>query len=471
MRRVRLGLAAIALAALWAGPAAGEAAAVAGAQPPEAEAAEPDSASDEEAKPAARENETPRKAARLTAEQKQKIARNFALNEERKKLRVKYPLRSRTSRLHLAATRALDEEKPEEALDILSKLTIARLNPVEAAGTYQLRAFASYQNGDPAAAIENFKNAIAQEAMLIEEEIGLRFNVAQLEAAQQNWPEVIEGLQAWFEYSVEDKPIAHYLLAVAYYQTEQPDKSLEEARIAVDLAEEPKEGWLTLLAALYVSKERFDEAIPVFEELVLRFPKKQYWVQLSLLWGARENYKHALAVQQLAYEQGFLDEGKELERLARSYLYHELPYPAAQVLQKGIDDGVIEPDVDSLELLSNSWIAAREYEKSLGPLSQAAEISEDGNLLIRLGQVYMQRENWSKAAELLERGIDRGGLDEPGNAQLLLGISFYNDARVERAKSSFDQAAKHEKVRQAAEGWIVHIDREQKAAGAETTGG
>jgi TolA-binding protein len=450
MRAIRLAVGAVLMAGLWVLPAAAQ-------------------YDDKPAPPAGQSQE--KKAKPLTPEQRQKQARLDALNLERKKLQRKYPLRSRTGRLHLAATNSLDQENAQEAVDILSKLTIDRLNPFEAARTYQLRAFASYANGDPAAAVDNFKNAIAQGALLIPEETNLRFNVAQLEAAQQNWSSVVEGIKTWFEYSIEEKPIAHYLLAVAYYQTEKPDESLKEAEIAVDLSEEPKEGWLTLLAALYVSKERFDEAIPVFQELVLRYPKKQYWVQLSLLWGARENYKHALAVQQLAYEQGFLDEGKEVVRLARSYLYHELPYPAALVLQKGIDEGVVEADVDNLELLANSWIGAREYEKSLDPLSRAAEISEDGNLLVRLGQVYMQREVWSTASELLERGIDRGGLDDPGNAQLLLGICFYNDARVDRAKSSFARAARHEKVRQAAQGWILHIDREAKAAGTESTGG
>jgi tetratricopeptide (TPR) repeat protein len=411
-------------------------------------------------------------AASLSAEDREKQKRLDALNDERKKLQRKMVLRSRTGRLLNAAVTKIDEEEPEEALEILAALKTDRLNPFEAARVYLIRAHASYANGDPDAAVENFRSSIGTKALQIPEETGLRFNVAQLLAAQQKWPQVIDAIHEWQEYSIEKKPIAHYLLAVSYYQAEDPDTALKEAEIAVSLADEPKEGWLTLLAALYVSRERYDEAIPVFEELVTRYPKKQYWVQLSLLWGARENYKHALAVQQIAYEQGLLDEQQELERLARSYLFHELPYPAALALEKGFEDGVIEPDVESLELLANCWIASREYEKSLPPLTQAAEMSEDGNLLVRLGQVYMQREEWEKAAELLGRGIDRGALDDPGNAQLLLGISFYNDAQPERAKSSFARAAQHEKVRRAAEGWIVHIDREAAVTGEpESTGG
>ena len=36
----------------------------------------------------------------------------------------------------------------------------------------------------------------------------------------------------------------------------------------------------------------------MLEELVLRFPKKIYWVQLSLIYGALEKYPASLAVQQ-----------------------------------------------------------------------------------------------------------------------------------------------------------------------------
>ncbi len=231
----------------------------------------------------------------------------------------------------------------------------------------------------------------------------------------------------------------------------------------MDLSPSPPEGWLQLLAALFVQKEDYASAAPVLEELLLRFPKKQYWVQLSLIYGARENYRNSLAVQQFAYMQGMLTEDKELRRLARSYLFQSLPYPAAQVLHKGLEDGTIERDVEVYELLANSWISAREYDKSLEPLRRAAELSEDGNLYLRLGQVYMQREEWGSAAESLRKAIERGGLKNPGNAQLLLGISYYNDKRLAQARSQFARARKHDSTRKAADQWIMHLEKEASA--------
>ena len=55
----------------------------------------------------------------------------------------------------------------------------------------------------------------------------------------------------------------------------------------MDSTPEPKEAWLQLLAALYVRKSDYASATPVLEELVLRFPKKAYWVQLSLIYGSQ----------------------------------------------------------------------------------------------------------------------------------------------------------------------------------------
>jgi tetratricopeptide (TPR) repeat protein len=111
-------------------------------------------------------------------------------------------------------------------------------------------------------------------------------------------------------------------------------------------------------------------------------------------------------------------------------------------------------------MLANSRIQAREFEKSLEPLRRAAELSEDGKLFVRLGQVHMQREEWREAVVLLRKASKKGGLDNPGFTQLLMGICYYNDEKVEQAKSSFTRARKYDKTRQQADDWIAHIVNE-----------
>jgi tetratricopeptide (TPR) repeat protein len=158
-----------------------------------------------------------------------------------------------------------------------------------------------------------------------------------------------------------------------------------------------------------------------------------------------------------------LDQDQELRRLARSALYHDMPYQAAQVLEKGLAEGKVATDAEAFELLANAWIAAREYDRSLQPLEKAAELSKRGNLYVRLAQLYMQREDWKSATGALQRALEKGGLEDRGNAELLLGICYYNDRRVEQARDSFARARQHAATRDAAQRWIRYLEGESGA--------
>ena len=331
-------------------------------------------------------------------------------------------------------------------------------------------AHVAYGAQQPEAAIGYFEQFLAEEMLPIRDEARVRFNIAQLYASMQNWRQMIVWLDRWLLYVEKPDPLGFYLMGIAYYQLEDYETAIEKTKLAVELRPKPRESWLRLLAALYSQEEDYAHAAPILEELVVRFPKKQYWVQLSLIYGAKEDYRRSLAAQQVAYGQGFLTEDKELRRLARSYLFAELPYQGARVLEKGIGEGAISADSESYEMLANSWIAAREYEFSLPPLRKAAELAEDGNLYVRLGQVNMQGESWMEAAELLEKAAEKGGLDDPGNAALLLGISYYNGASPQRARSSFQRARKHDSTRDAATTWITHLDTESDTEEETPTG-
>ena len=82
----------------------------------------------------------------------------------------------------------------------------------------------------------------------------------------------------------------------------------------------------------------------------------------------------------------------------------------------------------------------------------------------------MQNEQWEEATTALQRGLRKGGLKDPGQAELLLGICFYNDDRVEQARSSFARARQHDSTRDAADQWMTHLERETGGA-AETGAG
>jgi tetratricopeptide (TPR) repeat protein len=385
-----------------------------------------------------------------------------ALREERNEQLERYIVRALTQKRLSTAIEYLEDGEFAEARKRLEKLKFARLNPYERALAYRFLAYASIGMEDSEAAVGYFEKAVEQQVLPIDEEASVRFNVAQIYASAQQWEKVDETLVEWFKYLENPNPVAYYLLAISRYQRQLYDEALGPATTAIQITPNPDERWLQLAAALHLQKEDYDSAVPILEGLVIRFKKKQYWVQLSLIYSARGDYEDALRVQQIAYAQGLLTQDEELRRLARTYLFHQLPYPAAEVLERGLEEGQIKRDKTVLELLGNSWIAAREYEKSIGPLQQAADRADNGQLYLRLGQVRVQREDWKEATALIQKAIEKGGLLDEGKAHMLLGISYYSDDHPQSAQTAFRRASKYESTRKEAAAWLKHIDRQSQ---------
>jgi tetratricopeptide (TPR) repeat protein len=170
-----------------------------------------------------------------------------------------------------------------------------------------------------------------------------------------------------------------------------------------------------------------------------------------------EDYPNALAVMQLANNVGLVTEDSEVRRLADLLLFNDVPYRGAQVLEAAIEKKAVTLDDKLYEKLANCWIAAGEFDKSIAPLQRAAEMSSTGDMFIRLGEVQVQREDWDAAISAIQRGVDKGQLKDPGNAQLMLGIAHYNQKEYEAAVPFFNRARQSDKHRQIADSYLQAI--------------
>ena len=374
-----------------------------------------------------------------------------------------YTIDERTAKRLAEALEHLHAERYAEASAALGKLRLRRLNPFERAQFYRISAFVAFGQDDVVGAREHLEKALAEEAFSLDDRASTLYQIAQLYLAEESWSEVVQSLERWFAMVERPNSSAYYLLAIAYYQLEDLDSALEPAQRAVDLAEVPQRGWLQLLLALRLTRKDYTASIPLLEELIERYPMKIFWIQLSTVYGALGDYEEALVPLQLAYAQGLLTEEAELRRLAELLLYLDLPYRAAQVVERGVDEEQIAQTSETYELLSNSWIVAREYNKAVEPLERAAELSEAGDLYVRLAQVHIQRENWSEAAAALRRALGKGGLENVGDAQLLMGIAYFSQKRPQRALTWFTRARQHPETQDEAENWLKYIRRELRS--------
>jgi tetratricopeptide (TPR) repeat protein len=277
---------------------------------------------------------------------------------------------------------------------------------------------------------------------------------------EEKWREGAAALEEWFKTATNPNSAAYYLLAVAYYQQEDFNRALAPAKKAVELMDQakPNESWLSMLSALYLQREEYKEAIPVLQQLIAAAPdKKTYWMQLSSVYGQMEDYANALGIMQLAHNVGLVTEDSEVRRLADLLLFNDVPYRGAQVLESAIEKKIVNLDDKLYEKLANCWIAAGEYDKSIAPLQRAAEMSSSGDTFIRLGEVQVQREDWPAAIAAIQRGVDKGQLRDPGNAQLMLGIAHYSQKNFDQARPFFERARQSDRHRQIAESYLQAI--------------
>ena len=372
------------------------------------------------------------------------------------------------------ANEALQAEPPNYGVaekELNAILALPKTNSHELALVHQSFGYLYSAREQYGRSIKSFEKALELEGLPDSAQLNTQFNLGQLYMLQENYDKGISILTNWFEKAQNPPASAYMLMANAYAQkaSNMSDSSREKAayqsawkwaKQGLDKMEpsKPHEAWMRLGSQLNLALENYKTAAYWLEQLTRRWPKETYLKQLTAVYGQLEQPRRALVAMEMANMEGYLDDSKEFERLGQLYLFNEVPYSAAVLLEEKIAAGVVEKTTKNYELLANSWTMAREYDKALGPLERAASSSGDGKLYVRLGQLHIDGERWKEAEAAIRKGINKGGVDSVGEAYLLLGISQFQGNNLSAARASFDRASRDSKVAKSSRAWIQAIN-------------
>jgi len=224
-----------------------------------------------------------------------------------------------------------------------------------------------------------------------------------------------------------------------YVEIEDAIKSIEAD--VKNLAIGPtKENWWLLLRAAYFELEQMDNVKTVLQRLVIEWSKKEYWTQLSAFYGQDRQEKEQMAAYQTAYHEGFLEKSSEFVQMAQLYLSVEAPYEAARILQKAIDEGKVDKEEKNWKLLAQAWFLAQYDEKAIVALREAAKLSDDGELDIRLARSLSNMANFKDCIEAAQTAIKKGDLKRLDESYITLGMCQFEEARYDDAKQAFANA-------------------------------
>ena len=359
------------------------------------------------------------------------------------------------------------EEQYDSAYDDLQNmLRRAGRDTYLQAVLYQALAQVEWSRKNFDASLSHFEKSVELNTLPNQTHFALMYQIAQLYFMQDRYDDALEALDLWFCAVPAETVTSHawVLKASINVQRENYRAALEAIEKAIAMDDDPKESWYQVKLAAHFELEQFPQAAATLELMIERWPeKKSYWLQLSQIHYKLGNEDRALAVLALAYRKGMLDKGADILYLSSLYSNADVPFKAAEVLDKGIRDGLVEPTKSHWTMVAETWYNAEELERSLAAFVEAGRIAPDGDIDLRRGFILVDLERWADALEALNAALEKGGLGDrrTAEAHLLRGMANFNLDRFDAASTDWGRASRYEGTREAARQWMNHLREER----------
>ncbi|NRA63515.1 MAG: tetratricopeptide repeat protein [Pseudobacteriovorax sp.] len=360
------------------------------------------------------------------------------------------------------AQKFMADEKYNDALTLLSSLEKSMANKKYGlAQVYQTKGYVYAQTDRFAEASEAFKKTVTLKSLPLGPTLSTMYSLAQVLAAQEKYLDAIPYIQDYIFNSEQVKPDAYFFLGQVWMQVKQTAKAIENVEKAISLEKKPKEAWLRFIVALYYEKKEYPKAAAMLEKLLQIAPEKtKYWKQLSSVYVAMNAEDKALATMEVAQKHGVLTDEKDMIHLAKLSMFRDIPYKAGQYLEEAMKTDKVEKNFKNYKLLADTWVASQEMDKALDALSKAAPLAPNGEIYVRRGQIFLEKEQWKEAITDIRKGIKKGGLKKAGLAYLAMGIAQYKTGSTQSSLEAFRSAQKYPKYQKQASEWINHLKEE-----------
>jgi len=371
------------------------------------------------------------------------------------------------------AQEALDAKNYQQALNVLNAMLAEgrKLNGNEIGQVNNILGFAYFQMENYPAAIKAYEQVLAQGEDIPEGlEVQTLYTLAQLSFVAEQYQKALSYMEKWITKADNPGADPHIFMGQVYYQMQNFDAAIKQIETGMRIARERnvpiKEQWLALLNFLYFEKENWPKVFETLEELVVKFPKREYWLRLAGIHGQEGNDKEALGAYEAASAAGYLTQQSDLTNYAGLLMQAEVPYRAAKVMDEGIKKGVIEKTDRNLQALGQAWQMSQETKKAIPVLEDAARLSSDGKIYERLASLYLDNDEFDKCTTAAKNAMDRGGLRKVQTVQVIQGMCLYNQDKLSAARQSFQACAesarrdKDQTNQRICSQWMTYIDSE-----------
>lgn len=356
--------------------------------------------------------------------------------------------------------------KTGRAKEALAKVreadNVANKTPAEQLMIDRMRGAAAFRAGDPATAIRSFEAAYVSGRLSTSEQAQVAEQLAFAYSQTKDWGKTREWISKAQQAGGSNAQL-NQLLAYVSAQSGDYAAIARESLAAVNAAEQagrrPEEADLLRLADAQMRTGQTQAQTATIEKLVTYYPKKDYFaLYLNRLIG-RSGFsdRHALDVMRLKLATGNLTKPEDAMEMAQLALQAGQAGEAKQVLDEAFKTGLLGKTGDVERQKRLLALAAQRLAAAPADL-KAAEAEElrarDGNGLVRVGLAYTGLGQYDKGIELIQKGIAKGGLRYPNDAQLHLGIALMRAGQKGKAAQAFKSVGGTDGAADLARMWL-----------------
>jgi hypothetical protein len=285
--------------------------------------------------------------------------------------------------------------------------------------------------------------------------------IAQVAYQIKDYPKAIDFGKRSYEQSA-DPDMGIYLGNSYYIQNdfENSVKVLKDVVVKLKAAgKSPDEQTLRIIQSACYNIKDNDCVAEQMEQLVVHFPKPNYWQDLvNSLMRVSKNDKELLNILRLADGVDVMNESAQFTEMAQLSMGQGLPGEAQWIIEKGQTKGIFkekrEKDL-ATRILGEAKTAATLDKSTLEKQDASARAKPTGDSDVKLGAAYLSYGENDKAIEALTRGIGKSGVKNPDEAGLLLGIANLRAGKKAEASAAFATVNKDPALVRIAKLWLL----------------
>jgi tetratricopeptide (TPR) repeat protein len=223
---------------------------------------------------------------------------------------------------------------------------------------------------------------------------------------------------------------------------------------------------LSLILSSCVKLEDTACQTKALERLVTYYPKPEYWsnLLLTVLKESSSSDTNTLQVYRLMWDTDVLKNADDYTEMAQLAMDQGTPGDAQRVLQRAMERNLFTDQRTkdkNQRLLDKAKQGATNDQASLEKTLKEAEAATTGGKNAGMGLAYLSYGQYDKAIDQLSKAIAKGGLRNPADTQLLLGIAELKGGHKEDAIKAFKAVKGDPVLERLGALWAIHARQAQ----------